>query len=62
MSSLQLLHSGDIGGLNVVLVLLNLLLQLVERDLLVLDDEVDLELLDTITDGYQSVGSPNETV
>lgn len=45
-----------------VLVPLDPLLQLVEGHLVILDDKVDLELLDTVTDGYQSVGSPDETV
>jgi hypothetical protein len=46
----------------VVLIRLNLLLQLVERDLLVLNDQVDLELLDTVTDGDKSVRTPDETL
>jgi hypothetical protein len=46
----------------VVLVLLDLLLELVQGDLLVLDDQVDLELLDTETDGNQLGGTPDETV
>jgi hypothetical protein len=61
-SRLQLLHGGDIGGLDVVLIRLNLLLQLIERDLLVLNDQVDLELLDTVTDGDKSVRTPDETL
>lgn len=40
--SLQFLHGRNIGGLNVVLVFLDLALQLVERHLLVFDDQVDL--------------------
>ena len=46
-SALQLLHGGNVGRLDVVLDLGNLLLELVERDLGVLDDQVDLEHLDT---------------
>lgn len=45
-----------------VLVLGDLLLELIERDLVVLDDQVDLELLDTVTDGDKGRGTPNETV
>ena len=45
-----------------VLVLLDLLLELVKRDLVVLDDQVDLELLDTETDGDKGGGTPNETI
>lgn len=41
--------------------LLDLLLDLVERDV-VSDDEGDLELLDTETDGNKGGGSPGETV
>jgi hypothetical protein len=37
-------------------------LQLVERDLLVLDDQVDLEHLDTVTDGDQLGETPDESV
>jgi len=46
----------------VVLVLGDLLLELIERDLVVLDDQVDLELLDTVTNGDKGGGTPNETV
>lgn len=59
---LQLLHGSDIGGLDVVLILLDLALELVERDLLVLNDQVDLELLDTETDGDELVSTPDEAV
>lgn len=45
-----------------VLVLLDLSLELVEGDLLVLDDKVDLELLDTETNGNELGGTPDETV
>lgn len=45
-----------------VLVLLDLLLELIERDLVVLNDQVDLELLDTETDGDKGGGTPNETI
>lgn len=62
MSYLQLLHSGNVGRLDVVLVLGNLLLELVERDLVVLDDQVDLELLDTETNGDELGSTPHETI
>jgi len=53
----------DIGRLDVIFItLLDLLLQLVERDLLVLDDQVDLELLDTETHSDQRGGTPHESV
>lgn len=58
----QLLHSSNVGGLHVVFVLLNAGLQLIQRDLLVLDDQVDLELLDTEADGDELGGTPDQTV
>ena len=45
-----------------VLVLLDLLLELIKRDLLVLNDKVDLELLDTETNGDELAGTPNKTL
>ncbi|KAG7151547.1 hypothetical protein HYQ46_012670 [Verticillium longisporum] len=59
---LWLLHGSNIGGLDVVLETLNLLLEVGQRDLLVLDDEVDLELLDAETDGNELGGTPHQTV
>jgi hypothetical protein len=52
----------NIGRLHVVLILLDLLLELVDRDLVVLNDHVDLELLDTETNGNELVGTPDHTV
>lgn len=45
-----------------VLVLLNAGLQLIGRDLLVLDDQVDLQLLDTEANGDELGGTPDQTV
>ena len=45
-----------------VLVFLDLLLEIIQRNLLILDDQVDLELLDTETDSNELVGSPDKTV
>jgi hypothetical protein len=45
-----------------VLVFLNLLLQRVDRDLLVFYDEVDLHLLDTEADRDKLVSTPDQTV
>lgn len=45
-----------------VLVLLDLGLELIQRDLLILDDEVDLKLLNTETNGSELRGTPDETV
>jgi len=62
IANLQLLHGSDVGGLDVVLVLLNLLLELIGGDLLVLNDKVDLELLDTESEGNPLGGTPDEAV
>lgn len=62
MSTLQLLHGNNVGGLNVVLELFDLLLELVERDLVVLNDQVDLELLDAEADGNELGGTPDKAV
>jgi len=59
---LELLHGGDISGLDVVLELLDLLLELIERDLLILDNEVDLELLNTEANGNELAGTPDKAV
>lgn len=59
---LQFHHSNDVGGLDVVLILLNLLLEFVQGDLLVLNDQVDLELLNTEANGNELVGTPDEAV
>lgn len=56
------LHSSNIGALDIVLELGDLLLELVKRDLLVLDDESDLELLDTVADGDELGRAPDEAV
>jgi len=55
------LHGGDIGALDVVLEFGKLLLEFVEGDELVLNDEGDLELLDTVADSNKLGATPNET-
>ena len=45
-----------------VLVLLDLLLELVCGNLLVLNNQVDLQLLDTEADGDELAGTPGKTV
>ena len=45
-----------------VLVLLDLLLQLVRGNFVVLNNQVDLQLLDTETDSDELAGTPNKTV
>lgn len=62
IANLQLLHGSDIGGLDVVPILLNLLLELIGGDLIVLNDKVDLELPDTEADGNPLGGTPDEAV
>jgi hypothetical protein len=62
IANLQLLHGSNIGGLNVVLELLNLALELVGGDLLVLNHQVDLELLNTESEGNPLGGTPDEAV
>lgn len=59
---LQLLHGSNVSGLDVVLELLDLLLKIANRDLLVLDNEVDLELADTETNGDELGGTPGKTI
>jgi hypothetical protein len=46
----------------VVLVLLDALLELIGGNLLVLDDKVDLELLDTEADGNELGSTPDQTI
>ena len=60
-SPLQLLHSSNVRGLNVILVSFNLFLQLVKRDLLVFNDQIDLKLLHAKTDWDKLRGTPCET-
>jgi hypothetical protein len=48
--------------LYVVLVLFNLLLQLVGRHLIVLNDQIDLQLLDTEADGNELRSTPDQTL
>lgn len=52
----------DIGRLDVVLEAGNLVLKILKRDLLVLNDEANLQLADTVTDRHQLRGTPNQTV
>lgn len=59
---LQLGHGSNVGGLDVVLVLLNSGLQIIERNLVILDNQVDLQLLDTVTNWDPGVSTPHKTV
>lgn len=60
--ALQLLHSSDIGGLDVVLILLNLLLEIIDGDLGILNNNVDLELLDSEANSNEAGPTPGKTV
>lgn len=62
IANLQLLHGSDVSGLDVVLILLDRLLELIGGDLVVLNDQVDLELLNTEADGNPLGGTPDEAV
>lgn len=59
---LQLLHGNNVRRLHVVFKLGNLVLELIQRHLLILDDQVDLQLLDTETDRHPLGGTPDQTV
>merc|ERR1711881_332802 len=59
---LQLLHSNDIGRLDVILELLNLLLQLGETNLVILDNQVNLQFLHTETNSDKLGSTPDETL
>ena len=60
--SLELLHGNDVDGLDVVLKLADLLAELVGRDLVVLDNQVDLQLLDAEADSDQLGSTPDQAV
>ena len=59
---LQLLHGSNVGGLDIVLKSFDLLLEIFERDLVVLDDQVNLQLLDAEADRDPLAATPDETV
>lgn len=60
--SSELLHSDDIGRLDVFIVALDLLLELIEGDLGVLDDQVNLQLFDTVTNRNKLGSTPNQAI
>lgn len=59
---LDLLHGSHVHGLDEILTLHDLLLEDIEGDELILNDTVDLELLDTVTDRDELGLTPQETV
>ncbi|KAH3662623.1 hypothetical protein OGAPHI_005875 [Ogataea philodendri] len=59
---LQFLHSSNVSRLDVVLELLNLGLQIVDGNLLVLNNTVDLELLDTESNRDPLGSTPGQTI
>lgn len=58
---LDLLHGSHVHGLDEILALHDLLLKDIKGDELILDDTVDLELLDTVTDRDELGLTPQET-
>merc|ERR1719318_1765090 len=54
--------AADVHGLNEVLELAHLLLQLINRDLGILNNSHQLQLLDTVPDGDQLAGAPEKAV
>ena len=51
-----------VGALYVFFVFLDLPLQLFERNLFVLDDQIQLQLVDAVADGHALGGAPDEAV
>lgn len=58
----MLVVTYNIGGLNVILELSELLLEIIKTNLVILDDQVDLELADTVTDWHKLGGTPDESI
>ena len=56
------MHGSNVRRLDVVLILGDGLLELFQRNLVILNDTVDLELLDTETNVDELVTTPNKTV
>eukprot|EP00091_Calanus_sinicus_P018782 TRINITY_DN43_c0_g1_i6.p1 TRINITY_DN43_c0_g1~~TRINITY_DN43_c0_g1_i6.p1 ORF type:complete len:112 (+),score=25.33 TRINITY_DN43_c0_g1_i6:40-375(+) len=59
---LDLVHGGDVHGLDEVLELTHLLLQLINRDLGILNNSHELQFLDTVSNGDQLAGAPEKAV
>ena len=59
---LDLVHGSHITRLDEVFKVANLLLQFVNGDFFVFDGAHDLKFLDSVTNGDELVGSPNQTV
>jgi len=62
LTNLDLLKGSHVHGLDEVLTLQDLLLEDIEGDELILNDAVDLELLDTVTDRDELGLTPQETL
>jgi len=60
--NLDLLHSSNINGLNVVFQIGDSITQIIHHDLIILNNTVDLELLDTVTNGNELRTTPEETI
>lgn len=59
---LKLLHGSDVRRLDVVLILSNTVLKIIKRDLVVLNNTVDLQLLDTESDSNELRTTPDKSV
>lgn len=61
-SSLDFVKSGDVNALYVVLKGLDLLRQFLDGNLIVLNNAVNNEFVDPVTDGLENSLTPQETV
>lgn len=52
----------NIGRLDVILELSKLLLEIIKTNLVILNDQVDLELADTVTDWHKLGGTPDKSI
>jgi len=58
----KFLHGDDICAHYVLVELFELLLKLIQRYFVVLNDKVDLQLVDSVTDRYQLAQTPHKAV
>lgn len=59
---LNLLHSSNIDGLNIVFQSSDLVSQIIQHDLIIFNNTVDLKLSDTVTNRDKLVTTPEETI
>jgi hypothetical protein len=60
--SLDLVESGDVDGLDVILELADLLLKLINTDFVILNNAADLELVDSVGERDELADTPQEAV